>query len=227
MKIGPPFHRPKEWLLVLAMSFVGVIIFMEYKCSRTRFGFGLDFSAPIIHRSYKAESELFVGELRRRAEKPSLIVVLAGGVTASGTPHESVLRRLDAAIAVSKSAGRPVPILCNGGGTTHKSKWVDGDGFSTPEAVLMARYLIRHGVPPHDILIEGYSDDTLGNALMARTMIMQWMALKTVVVITSDFHQLRTRLIYEWALALPPGEFLAREHYAEHYACIHIHAVCG
>jgi len=28
----------------------------------------------------------------------------------------------------------------------------------------MARYLIRQGVNPEDILVEGYSDDTLGNS---------------------------------------------------------------
>lgn len=158
-------------------------------------------------RAYSAISEPWMMELAdsRKKEKPSLIVVLAGGVTPHGVPHESVLRRLDAALIVSRSAPAPVPILCNGGGTTHKTKWVDSYGFSTPEAHLMARYLVNNGVSPRDILVEGYSDDTLGNALMARTMIMQWMALKKVLIITSNFHLPRTKIIYEWAMKLSPG----------------------
>eukprot|EP00965_Chrysotila_dentata_P235891 6201010-Pleurochrysis_carterae.AAC.6 len=129
------------------------------------------------------------------------IVVLAGGVDDSGRPHESVLRRLRKAVILHQEqlhAGRTVPIICNGGGTTHKPKFVDPAGYAVPEAALMARELqslgalgqsqpqlmvaglvytrdecfgfTASGVAAEHILLEGYSDDTLGNAFFLRTM---------------------------------------------------------
>ena len=53
-------------------------------------------------------------------------------------------------------------VICNGGGTTHKPKWVDAAGYSVPEAALMGRELIGLGVKSDDIFLEGYSDDTIG-----------------------------------------------------------------
>jgi len=114
-----------------------------------------------------SREELAVGEA------VDLVVVLAGGVDASGRPHETVLRRLRAAARLNQAAaaiGRALPILCNGGGTTHKPKWVDEQGYSVPEAALMARHLAQLGVPYDHIYLEGYSDDTLGNAFQARTL---------------------------------------------------------
>ena len=92
-------------------------------------------------------------------------------------------------------------------GTTYKAKWVDVDGFQMPEGHLMARYLLHKGIKEENILIEGYSDDTLGNAVLARMDHLQWAALSeraTTLVVTSDFHQPRTKLIYEWMTTLKP-----------------------
>lgn len=115
------------------------------------------------------------GSHRRHARVADVdaIIVLAGGVDASGRPHETVLRRLRAAARLHKkeaaATGRLVPILCNGGGTTHKPKWVDGQGYAVAEAALMAGVLARElGVPWSSIFAEGYSDDTVGNAFFAR-----------------------------------------------------------
>ena len=58
----------------------------------------------------------------------------------------------------------------NGGGTTHKPKWVSPAGYAVPEAALMARVLQEEGVDPHDIYLEGYSDDTIGNAYFVRAV---------------------------------------------------------
>ena len=72
------------------------------------------------YRDYKAESEEWVQEHLTKGAGSStsvgMIVVLAGGVDEHGKPHESVLRRLDAAIAIARSASGDIPILCNGGG---------------------------------------------------------------------------------------------------------------
>ena len=79
------------------------------------------------------------------------IVVLAGGVDETGVPHESVLRRLRAAARhhhASSASGLALPILLNGGGTTHTPKWVDREGYAVPEAALMGRYLCTRPISP-------------------------------------------------------------------------------
>ena len=74
---------------------------------------------------------------------------LAGGVDAGGRPHEAVLRRLRRAAklyAASRERGHTLAVVANGGGTTHKPKWVSPAGYAVPEAALMARELERVGV---------------------------------------------------------------------------------
>ena len=148
-----------------------------------------------------------LGSARSAADET--LVVLAGGVGEDGLPHETVLRRLQRAAQLYKAhkaaTGRGLSIVCNGGGTTHKPKWVDGSGYSVPEAALMGRQLVQMGVSAEDIYAEGYSDDTIGNAFFLRVMHAdvrpEWTRLR---IITSEFQMERTRAIYGWVFGLSP-----------------------
>eukprot|EP00964_Phaeocystis_antarctica_P099827 scaffold65606_cov35-Phaeocystis_antarctica.AAC.1 len=126
--------------------------------------------------------------LVRAQEEHDAVIVLAGGVDAGGRPHEAVMRRLRRAVlstasnpspnpspnprpnlsaklyAASLERGHTLAVVANGGGTTHKPKWVSPAGYAVPEAALMARELERDGVAPQDIYLESLSDDTIGNA---------------------------------------------------------------
>lgn len=94
--------------------------------------------------------------------------------------------------------------MCNGGGTTHKPKWINTAGYAVPEAVLMAQELRRqHNIPAQHIYAEGYSDDTLGNAFFARVMHVDPARWRSIIVITSAFQMPRTRAIYDWIFSLP------------------------
>lgn len=141
------------------------------------------------------------------ALRDDAIIVLAGGVGEDGKPHATVMRRLERAAQLyrEQQIGLPPAIVCNGGGTTHKPKWVDTSGYSTPEAALMGRELLRMGVSAEHIFVEGYSDDTIGNAFFARVMHVDaqpsWRRLR---IITSAFQMERTRAIYDWAFGLQP-----------------------
>eukprot|EP00966_Prymnesium_polylepis_P127952 2958863-Prymnesium_polylepis.1 len=145
-----------------------------------------------------------------RSRAPDAILVLAGGVGIHGRPHETVLRRLREAAAVYReaaAAGHAPVIVCNGGGTTHKPKWVNAAGYAVPEAVLMAQELQqRHGVPAEHVYAEGYSDDTVGNAFFARAMHVDPAGWRTLVVVTSAFQMARTRAIYDWIFTLPSAD---------------------
>ena len=134
-------------------------------------------------------------------------IVLAGGVDAKGVPHETVLRRLRRAAKLyklSQTKGQRLILVANGGGTTHKPKWVSPAGYAVPEAALMAKVLHEQGVAPGDIYLEGYSDDTIGNAFYARTVHVDPSPWQRLVVITSDFQMARTRAIYRWVFSLRP-----------------------
>ena len=143
------------------------------------------------------------------SEDADLLVVLAGGVDDHGTPHEAVQRRLRAAANAyqqqQRGASRAPSIVCNGGGTTHKPKWVDPSGYAVPEAALMAKQLVALGVGEGDVYVEGYSDDTIGNAFFLRVMHADlrpdWTRVR---VITSAFQMRRTRAIYDWVFSLRP-----------------------
>ena len=137
------------------------------------------------------------------------IIVLAGGVDDDGNPHETVVRRLREAARVYREQGartgvRPA-VVCNGGGTTHKPKWVDAAGYAVPEAALMGRRLIEMGVASSDVYVEGYSDDTIGNAFFVRVMHADarptW---RNLLVVTSQFQMARTQAIYDWVFSLAP-----------------------
>ena len=105
-----------------------------------------------------------------------------------------------------QAARRRAPaIVCNGGGTTHKPKYVDAAGYAVPEAALMGRELVKLGVPAERVALEGYSDDTIGNAFFLRVMHADlrpdWTRVR---VITSAFQMRRTRAIYDWVFSLRP-----------------------
>ena len=119
------------------------------------------------------------------------------------------MRRLRRAAELYKQqlvdTGRPPAVVCNGGGTTHKPKWSDANGYAVPEAALMGRQLSNMGVAASDIYVEGYSDDTIGNAFFLRVMHLdlrpEWSRLR---IITSAFQMERTKAIYSWICGLTP-----------------------
>ena len=109
-----------------------------------------------------------------------------------------MLRRLEQAAQLYQEAalaGHAPVIVCNGGGTTHKPKYVNDAGYSVPEAVLMAQELQRrHRVAAEHIYAEGYSDDTVGNAFFARVMHVDPAGWRTLVIVTSAFQMARVCL---------------------------------
>jgi hypothetical protein len=150
------------------------------------------------------------------------ILVLAGGVSNDGKPHETVMRRLREAASVYQSqiarSGAAPAVVCNGGGTTHKPKWVDPAGYAVPEAALMARELRAMGVKSSDIYVEGYSDDTIGNAFFARVMHADVRPWTNLLVVTSSFQMARTQAIYDWVFGLLPMPTQKRAYRLEYVA---------
>lgn len=60
----------------------------------------------------------------------------------------------------------------------------------------MKEYLIENGVPDEDIIKEEDSMDTLGNAYFCRVNILEPNNWKRIIIISSDYHILRTEYIF-------------------------------
>jgi hypothetical protein len=145
---------------------------------------------------------------QRLAEfKPQCLLVLAGGVDEVGRVHATVQRRLDAAAELWRRSSGELAIMCNGGGTAHKPKFRDpSSGFCVPEAQLMAQHLLSAGVPAEKIVLEAFSDDTIGNAFAARALHTEWRPdWRRLVLITSDFQIDRAKAVYRWMFELEPS----------------------
>lgn len=111
------------------------------------------------------------------------IVVL--GAKAHGLEPGRVLRaRLDRARqAYAQGLGGKI-LVCGGKGTDE----------TVPEAEAMAAYLKAQGVPDEDILLEQDSRNTRENLRFAKR-IMEANGYQTCVLVTSDSHMARARLL--------------------------------
>lgn len=68
---------------------------------------------------------------------------------------------------------------------------------------VMRDYALDLGFPEHRILIEPYSWDTTGEAYFIKEMVMDRHDIKSIVVVTSDYHLNRSMIIFRKTLG--PG----------------------
>ena len=136
------------------------------------------------------------------------LIVLGGGVTATGTVPDHTKLRLDKAMELLKSYEASSPksqvfIITLSGGTTHKPNPTDSSGFPISEAQAGAKYLLDAGVPSSQVLEESFSLDTLGNAYFLRVMHVEPGKFSRLVVITNHWHMPRTRAMFTKVFDLP------------------------
>lgn len=91
------------------------------------------------------------------------IVVLGGGLTATGAlpPHTQL--RVDEAIRMYRSLNGQARIITLSGGTPYKPNPLDSKGFPILEATAAARELLQRGIPADHVFEEAFSLDTIGN----------------------------------------------------------------
>ena len=114
-----------------------------------------------------------------------VLIVLGSGIV-QGSPEEGgaplpsleSLKRLDAALRWQRKTG--LPILVSGGVVFREESAV-------AEGEVMARFLIRQGVPPSQILIESKSRNTEENAIFSRDLLAK-KGLHKPLVISSAWH---------------------------------------
>lgn len=124
------------------------------------------------------------------------IFVLAGGIDKDGKCHDFVKDRLNIAWQIHKLNNKP--IFCLGGGSYHISPILNKSGFIIHEATSCSEYLITLGVKSNMIYKEWSSYDTIANGFFAFTNFIVPSKLKNIILITSEFHMERSRIIFEW-----------------------------
>ena len=129
-----------------------------------------------------------------------VVLVLAGGLNEYAKNHQWVTRRLDLVLALYHQ--KPRKIICLGGGTYHKPPCLNHLGFVIHESTACIQYLIDAGVKSSDLMREWSSYDTIANAFFSLINYIIPMEIDRVLVITSDFHMLRTKAIFNWIYSL-------------------------
>jgi uncharacterized SAM-binding protein YcdF (DUF218 family) len=115
--------------------------------------------------------------------KIDTILVLGGG-TKNNRPGAVLKGRLDQALAYAEKHP-DVAFIVSGG---------LGFGKTTSEGTIMKNYLMENGIQPERITIEEKATSTYENLLYTKEMIQP---NDQVLIVTSDFHLFRTKMIAE------------------------------
>ena len=117
---------------------------------------------------------------------PSDCLIVLGAKTRGMQPSRVLRIRLDRAKEAYDQGLAKKIIVCGGKGTDE----------TVPEAVAMAAYLEALGVPKEDLLLEPDSMNTRQNLRYAKR-IMDEHGYQTAVLVTSDYHMMRARMLAE------------------------------
>lgn len=123
-----------------------------------------------------------------RTDDAVAIVVHGSGLLGDRVPP-LLASRLDRALGIWRAdrAYGPPPLLVASGGK--------GSDEKVAESTAMAAYLVEHGVPADEILLEGRSTNTRENLLFSRELLARQGIGSRILLVTSNFHVLRTALL--------------------------------
>ncbi|AYV78649.1 MAG: YdcF family protein [Edafosvirus sp.] len=125
------------------------------------------------------------------------MVVLGGPLTDKFTPGIWLKSRLDYTINYYnylKKLGWNVIIIVTGGNTTKNPK-------AKTEAQVMKKYLVEHKISPFKIVMENKAQNTIQNVVYSKLLIDKIANndfIVRILVITSEFHMERAKLLFEY-----------------------------
>ena len=141
-------------------------------------------------------SILLAASMPDKSEDADCILLLGTGLHGA-EPSLVLVERMDLALDYI-GTHQNLKIIVSGG---------QGPGESITEAEAMEKYLVGHGVPGESILKEENSTSTLENMIFSRNAFFENYGynLKKAVVVTSDFHMFRAKLLARRAGITPYG----------------------
>lgn len=129
-------------------------------------------------------------------EDDSLCIAVMGYYLKSdGSMRDELYERLHVTLASAEKYPNAY-ILCTGGGTASENNKVT-------EASQMAKWLIRQGIPEDRIIVEKQARSTIQNAQYGCELLYRdYPQVKSLAVITSDYHIFRSCLYFNTQAAL-------------------------
>jgi len=118
-----------------------------------------------------------------RRQAADAILVMGGGVAESGAPSPALVARVKHAVTLYREGYAPLIALTGG---------MRGDGST--EAEVAYRIARRMGIPAEALVIETISQTTQQN-VSAIAPLLRGRGVESVIVVTSPFHALRSRMI--------------------------------
>lgn len=127
------------------------------------------------------------------------LVVLGFELNPDGTMQDELIGRLQVALRCAEQYPNAY-VLCTGGGTAF-------DAPQVTEAGLMAQWLKDNGLDEERLIIEDHSRSTSENALFSYGLLRAHApAVRSLAVITSDYHAVWGGVLFEAALTLNQEE---------------------
>lgn len=130
------------------------------------------------------------------------IVVLGGSVIDENTLPVWVINRLNYAIDQQNNCKW---IILASRCTPHKPQTINKDGFVVDESQIMANYMMNNGIKPSKLLMESWSQDTIGNAYGVLCLHCIPRNIRSIHVVTSEFHMPRSQAIFKKVFSLHPS----------------------
>ncbi|MGL4738604.1 MAG: YdcF family protein [Cellulosilyticaceae bacterium] len=112
-------------------------------------------------------------------------LIVLGARVRGETPSLALQHRLDVAYDYLKRNSNTQAILTGG----------QGSGEAITEAEAMKRYLVQKGIPSERLLLENRATDTVENLTYSFEMLGDRAENPDVIVVTSSFHILRSKII--------------------------------
>lgn len=110
-------------------------------------------------------------------------IVVLGAAQYNGRPSPVLRARLDHALRLYEEGFAPRVVVTGG----------VGRGDTTSEAIVGRHYLLAHGVPPADVVVQPQGRSTQASM----TAVADWLAsenLERVILVSDPFHMFRLRL---------------------------------
>ena len=141
-------------------------------------------------------------------KKYDVIYILAGGFNKNGIINDWVKRRLDYFINLYNNNKNKIEyVVCLGGGTYHKPPILNENNYVVHESTGLVKYLLDNNIPKNIIMKEWFSYDTIANGYFSYVNFTKMRNWKNILVITSDFHLERSKLIFSWIYSLENIKF--------------------
>jgi len=112
-------------------------------------------------------------------------VIFGAAVRPDGSPSGTLERRTLGALALGRSSDSPV-YLAPGGQGRH----------GPPEAEVMKRLLVQHGVPDPQIVLEPKATNTIESILYSTRILTERADSRSVTVCSSSYHNWRCSILF-------------------------------